>query len=210
MNLHTRGKMSGQHRERNRQALRSIASLQSALLELLEGKPYQKITITEIAERSGLTRSTFYAHFETKDDLLDSIINIVIDEFFEDLFQRDVLNPDPIQDLDINQNFFRVWQKYKHLIPLLYSVDFDCLLISRIRSFFEKHNERILRSKMPILSIQYTSFLSSFLAYAFVGFLKEWIRQGMEPSPEIMGEMLYHFTGPPALAEANRKFQDKI
>ena len=69
----------------NRQAQRSIQALQAALVELMKEQPYQKISITELAERSGLTRSTFYAHFETKEQLLDSVINSVLDDFFTQL-----------------------------------------------------------------------------------------------------------------------------
>ncbi|MEN8242386.1 MAG: TetR/AcrR family transcriptional regulator [Chloroflexota bacterium] len=198
------------NKPRNRQALRSIKALQGALLELLEEKKFQKISITDISERSGLTRSTFYSHFSTKDELLDSIINTVIDNFFEQLYSRDVSNPDPEKDLEMNIDFFRIWEKNKDLIPLLESVDFDCLLIGRIRAFWDEHYEKILKKKNPEFSDRYTNFANSFLASTFVGLLKEWINQDMQASPELMGELLYFFSGPKVLMSARSQFQEKF
>ena len=45
-------------------------ALSQALGELLEEKPLDKITISSITDRCGLTRNTFYYHFEDIYDLL--------------------------------------------------------------------------------------------------------------------------------------------
>lgn len=195
--------------QKNRQAQRSIDALQNALVELMNEKPFQKITITEIADRSGLTRSTFYAHFETKDALLESIVNDILDVFFESLHKRNIHKPDPVEDLEINRDFFRAWQNNKHMIELLNSVDFDCLLISRMNAYWREHF-LVLEPILPEMNRRYSGFTLNFLAYACVGLLKEWIRQDMSPSPEVMGELLYFFTGPPTLIEARKKFKDKF
>jgi AcrR family transcriptional regulator len=48
--------------------------LQQAFFELFQEKSFSAITVQDIAERATVNRATFYAHFEDKYDLLDSII----------------------------------------------------------------------------------------------------------------------------------------
>ena len=48
----------------------SSSLMVEALLLLLEKKEYDSITVKEICEKAGVNRSTFYMHYDTKDDLL--------------------------------------------------------------------------------------------------------------------------------------------
>ena len=47
--------------------------LQEGLLRLLEVKSLDKISITELCRESGINRATFYNHYTSPQDLLDSI-----------------------------------------------------------------------------------------------------------------------------------------
>ena len=48
--------------------------LKQALSDLLAQKPFQDITVQDIADRATVNRVTFYAHFEDKYDLVSSVI----------------------------------------------------------------------------------------------------------------------------------------
>ena len=52
-----------------------------ALLSLLEKKPFEYIMISEICEKAGVNRSTFYLHYENTRDLLKETIAYVLDSF---------------------------------------------------------------------------------------------------------------------------------
>lgn len=52
-----------------------------ALLSLLENKPFEYITISEICEKAEVNRSTFYLHYENTCDLLKETTAYVIDNF---------------------------------------------------------------------------------------------------------------------------------
>ena len=59
--------------KKNRQAI------YQALEILLEKKSYASITVQEIINEADIGRSTFYAHFETKDELLRTICTEIFD-----------------------------------------------------------------------------------------------------------------------------------
>ena len=56
--------------------------LQDALIELVAEKGYESVTIQEILDRANVGRSTFYVHFQDKDQLLHSILDR-LDELFK-------------------------------------------------------------------------------------------------------------------------------
>ncbi len=194
----------------NRLGIRSIETLKAALLEILQDKPFSKIKITEIVERSGLTRPTFYAHFDTKDDLLNCIINGVLDEFFDQIHRLEVEKLDLNFGLEINKNFFRIWKKNHKLLYLLENVDFECFMIAKMREFWDIYTETKFLVHRPVISKKFVAYTNNYLSYTYVAFLKEWIRQDLEPSEDIMGEMLFLYTGPETSSAAHKKFSDKI
>ena len=55
-----------------------------AFAELLEEKGYPDITVQDIIDRADIGRSTFYSHFEAKEDLL----NVLCESIFEHAFSK--------------------------------------------------------------------------------------------------------------------------
>lgn len=75
--------------------IKSEKSIRNAFLELMKEKGYANITITDIAKKAMINRKTFYMHYETKENLY----NTITDELLE------ILNPtlEKIQHLSGNE-----------------------------------------------------------------------------------------------------------
>jgi len=56
----------------DRRIRRTRAALQAALIDLMTEKGYDAVTVQDIIDRADVGRSTFYAHFTDKEDLLVS------------------------------------------------------------------------------------------------------------------------------------------
>lgn len=59
-------------RTKDRRVERTRGVLRGALASLIHEKPYDRIVVKEILARANVGRSTFYAHFRDKDELLHS------------------------------------------------------------------------------------------------------------------------------------------
>lgn len=55
--------------------------MDGALVSLLAEKDLQFVTVKEICERAGVSRSTFYLHYGTIGDLLDECLDAVMERF---------------------------------------------------------------------------------------------------------------------------------
>lgn len=58
---------------------RTKDKLKTAFFTLLEEKPYSKITVTEIIEEAGVSRTSFYRHYKDVFDMYDKICEEIID-----------------------------------------------------------------------------------------------------------------------------------
>src|SRR5437870_3627097 len=65
---------------------RTLQLLQKALMELMESKSFQAITVQDIAERAMVNRATFYDHFVDKYALLEYAIR----EWFRETLNKRV------------------------------------------------------------------------------------------------------------------------
>ena len=70
----------------DRRQKKTRQAVYQAFTELLTRRPYSSITVQEIIDAADIGRSTFYAHFETKDDLLKALCT----EIFEHVFSEDL------------------------------------------------------------------------------------------------------------------------
>ena len=67
----------------NPSAKRSQAEITQALISLMREHPYSEITVKQIILEARLARKTFYRNFESKDDVLLSLIRGILREYFE-------------------------------------------------------------------------------------------------------------------------------
>ncbi len=65
--------MPVQHKSTHKNAVRSRQMIKKAFAEMLNEKDISKITVTDIVEKAGISRGTFYAHYMDVYDLYNAI-----------------------------------------------------------------------------------------------------------------------------------------
>lgn len=64
-----------QNQKLDRRTLYTINAIKDAFLNLIEISPYSKINVSAICKQAEISRATFYLHFESVDEVLDSVID---------------------------------------------------------------------------------------------------------------------------------------
>ena len=96
--------------EKNRTKLWIINSL----LDLLGRKEYASITINMIADNAQLGRRTFYRHFDTKDEAMKYITELLMDEFANHIKSNKAKSFE-----EILAAYFEFWEQYIDVLQLL-------------------------------------------------------------------------------------------
>ena len=191
-------------------SVRARHALHEALKKLLKERPFNKITVTDISNEAGLSRHTFYNHYETKLDLLNSIVDSILNQFFSNIEDADAISIDPDADQRIGERFFQIWLDNADVVKLLNSVDIDDLLVDRLQTHFSHYLHRYIDGEQINVSPRLSPYLTYHNAYAFAGILRQWLKDDMKYSPKIMGEFLNHFSSHEKNMDAIAKFNDVI
>lgn len=171
-----------------------------ALLSLLEKKPFEYITISEICEEAGVNRSTFYLHYENLSDLLRETVSYVVDGF-SSYFTVDTqsiatqfLNCD-LQELNfINE---------KYLYPYLLYIRENKRLFQAILSRPVTFETNVLFQRMfdnifdPILNrFHYPRedrrYVMMFYLNGLTAIVKEWTEDGCERSIDEISAIIHY------------------
>ena len=174
--------------DRRKQYTRMV--LKESLLDLLKEKSIASITIKEICTKADINRSTFYAHYSSQYDLLDSID----DEFTEDMVKT------------LNQyNFSKedeAYQMTEKIFEYIASKSDICriLLSENTEVQFQKKGmmiakEYILKNFIPHKQVDAETFeyLSIFFVSGSIYMIKNWLESGMNKTPKEMAGLLNEF-----------------
>lgn len=180
--------------------LEAARLMDEALLGLLQEKDLAFVTVKEVCARAGVSRSTFYLHYEGLPDLLDESLRLVLDHFQEGFGDsladfRESASGLPKEDLLL------VVPKY--LVPYLEFVRdnkelFVALLANSGALKLDRVYARMLEHVIsPILdrfgvSAKDQAFVTAFYMSGLMAVVEEWVRGGCHESPEHVAEIMRH------------------
>jgi len=164
-------------------------ALGDALVELMQEKPFDSITVQDVLDRANVGRSTFYSHFSDKEDLQLSDA----DEFFEGISMALSAHGDKSERVFPVKEFFQhVFEARQFISALMASGKMqDNMELAEAhfaRGIEQRLNEipraaSIPPAERPLVAVAH--------AGAIVSLLRSWMGRGMkEPAEEI--DKLFH------------------
>lgn len=145
-------------------------AITAALVELMEEKPLDKITITELVQRAGVGRSSFYRHFSNKEDVLLYHINTI----FGSPNQYD-----PKSDAKVSDYLLARFRKVRENREFFEALDRNDML----RLLYQQLVVNI-QINMETFHIKRSTYQPIFFTSAETGVLIEWIKNGFPESEE--------------------------
>jgi AcrR family transcriptional regulator len=143
--------------------------LTEALLQLMIKKPFEDISVTDLCNRAGVTRMSFYRNFDSKEEILRQWITTITDDFLEESGISFKNDPLPVYF----QKLFTHLQKH-----------FDiCLSIHRAGMLHIVKDE-FDRVFLSIHEGDYDEYKSYFLAGGVYNVFLLWLITGGRETPE--------------------------
>lgn len=174
----------------DRRQQKTRAAIFSAFESLLNKQPYSKITVQDIIDEANVGRTTFYAHFETKDALLQQLCANLFEHVFSDqpgisdkhLFALSEGDTEHV----VTHILFHLKDNGRSLAKLLVGESSDIFLF-----YFKQHLDEVV-TRYILSGMEHNNasipeeLLRNHIAGSFVNMAQWWIRRGTKESPEEM------------------------
>lgn len=160
-------------------------ALEQSLKNLLLKKPLNKITINDIAEDCGISRMTFYYHFQDIYDLVEWSCLEDAKKALENKKTHDTWQ----------QGFVQLLYAVRENKPFIINV-YKCVDKAQIEKYLKPLTDDLLlgvveeESAGRSIREEDKRFIARIYSYCFVGVMFDWIKDDMKEKPEALVEKL--------------------
>ena len=159
--------------------------LSVVLFDLLEKKPFQKITVNELCQQTHIHRSTFYLHFEDKYEL---VLFCLRNDFSRLTEQIECHTPQEFLLL-----FLEYCQEHEHVLSHFFHPNKDVELGDILNTVLTEYFIKRLYEKRTegVLFPEPVEVVVDFYVGGFVNSTLQWVRSGCRISKEKMAACQY-------------------
>lgn len=171
----------------DRRARRSRRLLKESLLVLMKRKAFSQISVRDITDEADMNRGTFYLHYTGTVELLQSLeadllqeLEALIDAHLQETVDRGSVRPllEPLLDFVVERQ--ETW-------AVLLDEDDASGISQGLQRLIRKKGAGVVETWFHPQNSQLGDYLLTFLAWGFIGLLKEWFAQDMAlPQEELI------------------------
>ena len=174
--------------------------IEECLLALLRDKSIQVISVSGLCEQTGLSRKTFYRLFDSKQDVLHSLIDRVIRDFIHFRSPRDIIPPKESEEL---LTFYTYWLEQLPLLDALSKNGLSTLLYDRCIRHATVEDTTILQQLGLEPSLPHCAESLQFLLSGLLTLVVGWHHNGYQKSPQEMALITENLLSRLALQQAD-------
>ncbi len=189
--FHTTGStLDGHDTTLDRRIQRTRQLLREALFELIIERGYEKIAIADITERANIGRTTFYLHYQEKEDLLKASLRTLMRELQLDVEpSAEEICPYSIRCIRIFQHVAQRQRLYQALLLESGSVNIGNLMRTYFAELFQRYTLDPVERENP--SSLRNELIAAHAAGSLFGLISWWLRHGVSPFAEQMGSVYF-------------------
>lgn len=119
--------------KRREENIRVKKCITNTLFRLMQTKSLSDITITELVQGAGVARASFYRNYESKEDVLVTLIQDVLELFRQEMHE----GPQGLYSYENILLSFQFFYKYRSYILDLYRSGFALAILEELNRFHE-------------------------------------------------------------------------
>lgn len=159
---------------------RTKEAIIAAMVELLEKKSFNQITVKMICDTAAISRSGFYLHYTDKYDLVTSYQKEIMHKGMDVLSKRTVHSRKELMEYMLT-----LLTNEGRLLALLISDNGAVESQKTMKKLMEENAEKNILPYMEIGTLSPTQkrYFLSFYSHAIFGTIQEWVHSGQQESP---------------------------
>ncbi|HLU71180.1 MAG TPA: TetR/AcrR family transcriptional regulator C-terminal domain-containing protein [Nonomuraea sp.] len=168
---------------------RSQAALAQALIQLVAERDLSRVTVADVAQRAGVSRSTFYDHYRDVHELAESACTAMIDALIESLPSPAPGTPDPAPEVIRSlEQFFTSLADHAGLYRALLGPQGSARVADHIR---RRCATAIHARLQPAAPPDDHDVPAAFTAGALIGVATDWLQRGCPRTPAEMAALTW-------------------
>jgi len=184
--------------------------MRSSLFDLITEKEYKKISITEITDRAGLSRTTFYLHYKSKEEILVEFFSEIFNSIFEEYvssWKKGEFNQPAIKAAT---KIFEQISQHADLFKAVIQSGQQNLITEKLRGFGLDYLQHMVVRYEKVHPQPVLELFAGYLAGAWSALIVEWIEKKQPYTPGQMGETFIKISQLPLRAVIHEGLLDNL
>jgi AcrR family transcriptional regulator len=178
----------------DRRVARTRRTLQKALVALAFEKRFDAITVQDVLDRADVGRSTFYAHYRSKEDLFRCEFEEFLGYIRNGVAERGARGPRILPVRELFDHVREMRRLYRTMATSTMRPELYRTAVAQIAAGVEEALRARLRPRhQPPIPLP---ILANHLAVALLSMLDGWVTGGMPHPPERMDEIFHALVMP--------------
>ena len=148
-----------------------VEHITDAVLKLMQSNNFTDISISQICEKAGVGRASFYRNFESKEAVISRHLKTLLDNWRIEAIQK--------PDFNLAEAIFSHYWEHRELCIMLYKQGLAHLSLQSIREACGPKPDQ------PNI----VAYTTAYFSYGLYGWIEEWFKRGMQETPKEMAEL---------------------